>query len=82
VGINKKIRPCPQHALGGSARKPSYLLRTCPDCMKWLARHPGDSRLATQFIPGTYASSARGAYDFRADRSRSGRGSKIGGSET
>jgi hypothetical protein len=71
VSINKKIRMCPQHELGATTpARLSYLLRTCPSCMKWLGEHPEDARIARQFIPGTYASTAQGAYDKRADRPR------------
>jgi hypothetical protein len=67
--INKKIRPCPQHELGKTTpHKPTYLLRTCPTCMKWLGRHPEDAGLARQFVPGTYFTPLQGAYNPQADK--------------
>lgn len=70
MSINKKIRPCPQHAAGPARVRPAYLLRTCPACMKWLGEHPEDARLARQFIPGAYASPIQGAYNALADRAK------------
>ena len=46
-----KISPCPQHA-SGACPSPAYLLRTCPDCMKWLGGHPKAASLVTYGVPG------------------------------
>ena len=46
-----KIALCPQHASGECA-EPKYLLRTCPSCMGYLAKHPGAASLACHGIPG------------------------------
>jgi len=69
MGLNKQIRPCPQHEPGSQPpTKLTYLLRTCPDCMKWLGEHPQDARLARQSVPRL--GERRGGYLAHADRRR------------
>jgi hypothetical protein len=49
----RKLEPCPQHAGQKPPAKLLYLLRTCPECMKWLGQHPRDAGLVTRGVPGT-----------------------------
>ena len=49
-----KIGPCPQHEVG-KCTEPKYLLRTCPACMKHLAKHPDLAGLAKFGVPGRCA---------------------------
>jgi len=53
VSRRRKIELCPQHS-GGKSVKPTYLLRTCPSCMKWLGEHPAAASIVTWGTPGAY----------------------------
>jgi hypothetical protein len=47
----RKIGPCPQHAVGKTP-VPTYLLRSCPICMKHLGQHPEAAKLVRSGVPG------------------------------
>lgn len=53
MAISHRIKTCPQHAPKTNV-KLKYLLRTCPECMMYLGRHPEAAKIVVMKIPAAY----------------------------